>query len=125
MTIKLFLLIITSVCISAFAQISLKTGMSGPHIQSALDGDTSWGELFLPIFGNSYVLGGLVMYGLGAILWLLVLARLDVSMAYPFMGLGFILTMLLGFFLLGETISIFRVIGTLFVVAGVTLISAY
>ena len=125
MTAKLFLLIISSVSLSAFAQISLKTGMSGPHIQSALIGNTSWLKLFLPVFGNPYVLGGLTMYGLGAILWLLVLARLDVSMAYPFMGLGFILTMLLGFFLLGETISIMRVVGTLLVVAGVTLISTY
>lgn len=51
------------------------------------------------------------------------LARLDVSMAYPFVGLGFILTMLLVFFVLGESLSTMRIVGTLLITAGVVLVS--
>lgn len=123
MTIKVFFLIIFSVSLSAFAQISLKLGMSGLPVQSGLHENAAIPGLLLQIFTTPYVLVGLSMYMLGAVLWLFVLARLDVSMAYPFIGIGFIITMLLGAMLLGETLSINRIIGTLLVVGGVTLIS--
>ena len=42
------------------------------------------------------MVAGLALYGLGAMVWLYVLARLPLSAAYPFVGLGFILTMVLG-----------------------------
>ena len=125
MTIKIFLIIICSISLSAFAQIILKIGMSGSNIQSTLDVNASGWSTLSQAFVSPYVLAGLAMYGLGAILWLFVLARLDVSMAYPFVGLGFILTMLLGFLLLGEVLSILRIVGTLLVLIGVTLISVY
>ncbi len=122
MTPRLFLLIVVSVSISAFAQLAFKLGMSTPAIQTVLrDGsrlDAGW-----TIATNGYVILGLLLYGLGAFLWLLVLARLDVSMAYPFVGLGMIVTMLLGYFVLSEPVNSVRVIGTLLVVSGVVLIS--
>jgi drug/metabolite transporter (DMT)-like permease len=69
------------------------------------------------------VVFGLALYFLGALVWLLVLARVDVTMAYPFVGLGFILTMILGAWFLSEPVSAIRIVGTLLVVAGVALIS--
>lgn len=123
MTFRLFLLILTSVSISAIAQITLKTGMSGKHIQAALNGSAR--DLVITIATAPLVWLGLAMYFAGALAWLLVLARLEVSLAYPFVGLGFIFTMLLGFFLLGETVSMPRIGGTLLVVLGVILISRY
>jgi len=99
--------------------------MSGERIQVALDNSvTSW-DLVLTIVSAPFVWLGLFMYFCGALVWLLVLARLDVSLAYPFVGLGFILTMFLGFFLLNETVSLTRIGGTLLVVLGVVLISRY
>jgi len=123
MTIKIFSLIIISVSLSAIAQISLKVGMSGLSVQSAMSESGMGYKLFLNIFTNLYVLAGLSMYVLGAVLWLFVLARVDVSMAYPYVGIGFIITMLLGSALLGEVLSPLRVVGTLLVVGGITLIS--
>ena len=73
---------------------------------------------------NWQVLGGLALYALGAILWLLVLARSDVSFAYPFVALGFIITMVLGWAILGESLGAARLIGTLLIVAGVSLVSS-
>ena len=124
MTFRLLLLILTSVSLSALAQIALKAGMSGRPIQLVLEGGTGASNLVLAVIGAPLVWLGLSMYLLGALVWLLVLARIDVSLAYPFVGLGFIFIMLLGFFLLGEAISPVRIIGTLLVVAGVVLISS-
>ena len=72
---------------------------------------------------SGFVIAGLAMYGLGALLWLLVLARIDVSAAYPFVGLGFVMTMMLGWLLLGESLQPTRVAGTLLIALGVVLVA--
>jgi multidrug transporter EmrE-like cation transporter len=66
---------------------------------------------------------GLVTYGIGALLWLFVLARIDVTLAYPFVGLGFILIMFFGFAILGEQLGTARIAGTLLITTGVVLLA--
>ncbi|MGC1954326.1 MAG: small multi-drug resistant family protein [Gammaproteobacteria bacterium] len=114
-------LIFISVSISAIAQITLKHGMSSPAVQQGLGG--GWLELALVVASNIYVWLGLILYALGAVLWLGVLARTDVSIAYPFVGFGFILTALFGVFMLGESFSMIRFVGTCLVVLGIILVT--
>ena len=52
-----------------------------------------------------------------------VLARVPVSMAYAFVALGFLLTTALGCLVLGEVLTLRRVMGTLLVAAGVWLVA--
>ena len=121
MNIYVLLLILASIALSALAQITLKSGMSQPFIQHAL---TSGGlPMVWAVATNLHVIGGLALYGLGAILWLGVLAKVDVSLAYPFVAFGFILTMILAVLLLGESVSYVRLIGTLLITVGAILIS--
>jgi multidrug transporter EmrE-like cation transporter len=47
----------------------------------------------------------------------------DVSFAYPFVGLGFIVTMLLAFFFNGELITTAKIIGTLCIAVGIAIIA--
>jgi multidrug transporter EmrE-like cation transporter len=115
-------LVLISVLLSAFAQIGLKFGMASTGIQRALQSDR-WLETGQAAVTNPYVVGGLALYGLSVCAWLLVLARVDVSVAYPFVGLGFIVTMLFGAFLLHEPVGALRVAGTLLVAVGVVCIS--
>jgi len=114
-------LIFISVTISAIAQVTLKQGMSSPAVQQGLTG--GWLEIVSAVGSNLYVWLGLIFYVLGAVLWLGVLARVDVSIAYPFVGLGFILTALFGVFLLGEAFSVIRFVGTCLVVLGIILVT--
>jgi len=74
------------------------------------------------ILTNHFVISGLMLYALGAIVWLGVLARWDVSKAYPMVGLGFGLTVAIGF-LLGEQVTLLRIIGVILICTGVFLIS--
>ena len=119
---KLWGLILASVALSAIAQIVLKWGMSQKAVQVdiAVDGLLRFATNVLI---NPIVITGLVLYGLGAVLWLAILARLDVTQAYPFVGLGFIFTMILGYLVLGEPVGFQRVIGTLLITAGVVLVA--
>ena len=82
-----------------------------------------WGDAAWLVASNPWVVLGLALYFLSAIVWLLVLSRVDVSFAYPFVGIGFILTMLMGWLALGDLMSPSRVVGTLLIAAGVVLIA--
>ncbi len=118
MTKGTFLLVLTSVVLSALAQIILKSGMAASAIQTSLT--TQSGILVVTtIFSSWRILAGLSVYFLSAAVWLLVLSRMDVSLAYPFVGLGFVITMLLGWLVRGEILSLNRVTGTLLIVTGI------
>ena len=107
----LLLLILSSVAMSACAQLLLKIGVGGARAQGVA-------ALLSPC-----VVAGLALYGLGALVWLAVLARLPLSAAYPFVGLGFILTMALGALALGEALSPLRIAGTLLIALGCLFVS--
>ena len=112
MSLTLLLLILCSVLLSSIAQIVLKTGMSNPQVLSAVQSGFGL-PMFTAICTNFFVIAGLTLYFMSAAVWLLVLARVDVSFAYPFVGLGFVVTMLLAFFINGEVLTSAKVIGTL------------
>lgn len=118
----LYILILSSVFLSATAQLFLKLGMSNPNISHFMKMG-SFCELAKQICYSPWVIGGLSIYFIGALLWLLVLAKAEVSFAYPFVGVGFILTMFFGKYFMGEMIKIDRLLGTLLVIVGVMLIA--
>ena len=122
MTLLYFLLIIVSVGMSAVAQFLFKLGMSQKGVSLAMSsGDTM--QIASSIGLSPYILGGFALYGIGAALWLLVLFKLDLSMAYPFVGLGFLITMAMGIFLLGEQVTLVRILGTILIAVGCILVA--
>lgn len=122
MNIVLVMLILCSVLLSAFAQITLKIGMSSPVIQHAIASSSAL-TVIQSVSTNIYVIGGLGLYFASAAVWLFVLAKVDVSFAYPFVGLGFVVTMLLAFFINGEVLSTTKVVGTLCIALGVAIMA--
>lgn len=118
----IFLLAIASILLSSFAQITLKIGMSQPSVLQVM-GQPALIPLFKAVSTNFFVIAGLGLYFSSAAVWLFVLAKVDVSIAYPFVGIGFIITMLLAYFINGEPLTLFKVIGTLMITAGILLIA--
>jgi multidrug transporter EmrE-like cation transporter len=115
-------LILFSVSVTAGAQLLLKQGAM------ASIGAASWvtlgtGDRLFALLFQPYVVAGLGLYGIGAVIWLFALARVDLSLAYPFVGLGFVLTMVLSHYLLGEPVAALRVVGTLMIAAGCILVA--
>jgi multidrug transporter EmrE-like cation transporter len=117
-----FFLIVLSILLSSSAQILLKTGMSSPVILQAIATGSGL-TIFRAIATNFYVFSGLFVYFSSAAVWLFVLAKVDVSTAYPFVGMGFIVTMLMAFAINGEVLSIAKVAGTLLIALGVAVIA--
>ncbi len=119
MTLRLLLLILASVSLSALAQLTLKIGTA-----AAADGrSTGIGGEIGGLVQSPMIILGLGLYGVGALLWLFVLGRAPLSLAYPFVGIGFILTMLAGSFWLNESLSVARVAGTLLIAIGCVLVA--
>jgi len=111
-----FLLILFSVVLTAGGQLLFKKGMSEV-------GELSFAlTKLVSTFTNLYVLIGFLSLGLGAVIWLDVLARRDVSYAYPMSSLGYVIVVLAGAYLFGETIFLNRWIGIVLIVMGVILL---
>ena len=123
MTLSWPVLTLIFICVtnSAIAQVTFKQGMSSTTVQQGLTG--GWLEIVIAVTSSIYLWLGLIFNALGAVLCLGVLTKVDVSIAYSFVGLGFILTALFGVFLLGEACSVIRFVGTCLVVLGIILVT--
>lgn len=114
-------LVLISCVLTAAGQIAFKFGMqnfSGFEISLA----TLPGTIVRIAFTPS-ILIGFFLFLAGAFFWLFALANLELSYAVPLAGVTYILVLLGGIFLFNEAISIYKILGTLLVSAGVILIS--
>lgn len=112
-------LAVLSIVMSVAAQFMLKTGMTAPGVQEGLK--LGGAALVMGMLRSPPLWAGFAMYGASAVVWLGVLARWDVSRAYPMVGLGFVLTALVGH-LLGEQVGPARLAGIALIVLGIILI---
>lgn len=117
---KTLLIAMISIILSVAAQFALKAGMSDDGVRTAMTQPFSLRTLF-DVLTDKYVVGGFLLYGLGAVFWLGVLSKWDVSKAYPLVGLGIMLTAVVGF-LMGEHVTASRVVGVTLICAGVVLV---
>jgi drug/metabolite transporter (DMT)-like permease len=116
----LIVLILMSVGLAATAQLTLKHGMNQVTKASgtaALNSGT-----LKSVVTNLSVIGGLAIFGLSAVVWLLVLSRTSLSFAYPFASLAYILIVLFDRFMLHEAVPPLRWAGVVFIMAGIVLV---
>lgn len=115
-----FVIAILSIALSVAAQFSLKAGMSGVEVKEILAQSFTL-RTALAVLTDKFVVGGFLLYGLGAIVWLGVLSKWDVSKAYPLVGMGFVFTVAIGF-IIGEQVTMARFVGVALICAGVYLV---
>ncbi len=114
-------LAIVSISLSAAAQLILKLGMV--KIMAARStASPGLAETLTAALGSPLVWAGLFVYAASALAWLGVLARLDLSLAYPFVALGLVVTCLLGVLVLGEPSNYMKLSGIVLVVVGVLMV---
>jgi multidrug transporter EmrE-like cation transporter len=75
------------------------------------------------MLSNGFLLLSFLCYGFSIIIWLLVLSRVEVSFAYAFSSLGYILVTVMGVLILKEHISALRIVGIVIVCAGIILVA--
>lgn len=109
-----YLTALASIALGALAQLLLKMGVS--NLPRAGEG---WGRIVLRCCTEWHLIGGVACYGLSLLFWLYVLSQLELGKAYPMVSLGYVFTLLLGHFVLGESVGFCRMVGILLIVAGV------
>lgn len=113
--------ILISVLSGATGQILLKKGMGsmGPLTLTI----EQIGNILWRVGTNPYVVLGLAIYVGGTVFWLAALSRVDLSYAYPFASLSYIVMLTASWQLFDENITPLRLLGTVVVCLGVFLIS--
>jgi multidrug transporter EmrE-like cation transporter len=113
--------ILISVAGSAAGQLLLKKGMNsmGPITLSL----NQFPSLVWQMVTNLDVFIGLVIYLLGTVFWLAALSRVDLSFAYPFASLNYIVILAASWIMFDEKITLSRLAGTIVIGIGVLLIS--
>ena len=114
-------LILTSVLLAALAQLTLKHGMN--QVTDASGTAALNTHTLKSVVTNVYVIGGLAIFGISAVVWLLVLSRASLSFAYPFASLSYLLIVLIDRFLLKETVPPLRWAGVFFIMTGIVLVA--
>ena len=114
-------LILFTVLTNFLSQIMLKKGMTQIKIGSL--GVSSLIQAIPGILTNVFVMGGLLVMVISMASHLVVLSKVDISYAYPFLGLSFVLVTGWGYLVLSEPLSIYKVIGVSLIVCGVALVA--
>jgi drug/metabolite transporter (DMT)-like permease len=100
--------LVSGTVFAAAGQLFLKMGASGRE--------------HLADFINAWIISGIAAYGLGTLLWIYSLARVRLSVVYPFTALTFVIVYLVAVFILHEPTSPSALLGVLLVLAGLFLI---
>ena len=111
------LLILSSVSLNAFAQLFIRKGML--KIGSVSLAFDQLFNMVLAVFTNVYLLSGMFSYGISIILWMIVLSKVNVSLAYPFLSIGYIITTVLAYLFFNEPITFQKVLGIIIICIGV------
>lgn len=117
MTWAAFGLVMTGVLLNAIAQLALKasvsdTGIISLDLQSLL---SSAGSLAT----NLWLWVGLICYAISVVVWILALSRVDVSIAYPMLSIGYIVNAVAASQLFNEPLGIGKVVGIGIIIVGV------
>ena len=116
------LLILLSISIAVGGQVLLKIGIDRVGISDFSSMKVIL-DLFSGVIKSPLILTGLFLYFISAAIWLIVLSTVDLSFAYPFLGLSYVMVLVLSKFILKEDVNPIRWIGAFIITVGVVVIS--
>ena len=115
-------LILVSVTLAAVAQVTLKAGMN--HVTDASGGQLALnGDSLKQIASQIWVWAGLAIFAVSAVLWLFALSRANLSFAYPFAALGYVIIVIASILFLDEHVQPLTWVGVALIIGGILLIA--
>ena len=122
MKLSALLLVLSSVSLTALAQLALKLSSSrfaAPPVEQGLLAS------LLAQFMHPLTVAAICAYGGSLVLWLIALRDVPLSLAYPFAGLTIAIVALLGAFVLGEGIAWPQAVGIILIAIGVMMLARF
>jgi len=114
-------LILTGVLLNAAAQLLLKAGSRA--ITGIAFNLGNAGTLFERMALNPPILAGLTCYAISVVVWVLALSRVEVSVAYPMLSIGYVVNALAAWMLFAESLSASRMAGIGVIIVGCWLVA--
>ena len=114
-------IIVLSVGISSTAHVLLRRGMSQLKTPPEPDAgmlQSAYAALFSP-----WIIGGITLHVLALLVWLIALRRVEITYAYPFLMLGFVLVGVLSYYWLGEDLSWWRIASMVIISIGLLVLA--
>lgn len=113
--------IFTGICLNALAQLLLKAGTNAVgaiHLTAE-----NWFSTGIKLATQLPIVGGLTCYVLSVVVWIIGLSRVDVTIAYPMLSLGYIINAIGAWYFLGEMLSAQRILAIGVIIVGVALLA--
>ena len=121
MTPLTFSLVMLGVLLNAAAQLLLKAGTNSVgEFAYSLDNLAPIGSRLAT---SPPILAGIACYVVSVVVWILALSRVPVSVAYPLLSIGYIVTALAAWMLFGESLTAQKLVGIGFIIVGVWLVA--
>jgi len=116
-----FSLLMLGVFLNATAQLLLKAGTNvvGQFEFSAGNIVPVGMKLVL----EPHIMGGLACYVVSVVVWIMGLSRVEVSIAYPMLSVGYVLNAIAAWYLFGEAVSMSRLAGIGIIIVGVYIVA--
>jgi multidrug transporter EmrE-like cation transporter len=116
-----FSLILAGVLLNAAAQLLLKAGTNAVgHFEFSASNIVPIG---LRLALEPTILGGVACYVVSLVVWIMALSRVEVSIAYPMLSIGYVINAVAAWYLFGESLTALRLTGIGFIVVGVFLVA--
>ena len=116
-----FSLLMTGVMLNAGAQLLLKAGTN------AVGTFEFSRENILPVgwklATEPHIIGGLGCYVISVVVWIMALSRVQVSVAYPLLSVGYVVNAIAAWYLFGEAVTPMRLTGIAVIIVGVWLVA--
>jgi multidrug transporter EmrE-like cation transporter len=116
-----FALILAGVLLNAAAQLLLKAGTNavGKFEFAAANAVPVGLKLAL----EPRILGGIGCYVISVVVWILALSRVEVSIAYPMLSIGYVVNAVAAYYLFGEAVTATRLVGIGIIILGVFIVA--
>jgi multidrug transporter EmrE-like cation transporter len=122
MNLSTFLVIFAGVVLNSVAQLMLKAGARTLQGISLTSGSSVLNAA-LAASTQPWILAGLCCYFVSAGLWVVALTRVDVTVAYPLLSLGYVIAAVLAWQIFGEALTAGRIAGIAIILVGVVVLS--
>lgn len=112
-------MILLSVLLNCAAQVLIRKGMLQTGEMTIKNMLSNIGTLVT----NIWLWIAMLCYAVSIFLWMSILSKVQVSFAYPFLSIGYIISAVIGYFFFQESLSVIRIMGIAVICIGVILIS--
>lgn len=113
-------LLVISIGLAVGGQLAMKAGMKKVGEITKTDFKHP-GDLLVRVLKSSWAVIGVLLYAISALFWLVVLSRINLSVAYPMVAVGYVVVVFYSWLVFKEPVKWISWVGLALIVAGVIL----